>query len=279
MRTEAFGSAVKLTNEGELALFFIGTGSAFSKINFQTNLIAIKGDQHLLIDCGTMCPFALETTYNTRLSEIRDVLFTHPHADHIGGAEELILKARYVNKEKVNIIITEEFKKKLWNESLRGGCQYSETGKMTFEDYFRPYYPTRLIKKPFELFEYNHGSMNLKIFRTKHVVTRPNSFKDSQVSYGILFDEKVLFTGDTQYNPAQLEWFLETFPSIEVIIHDCDVMGYSEGVHASYKQLKQLPSEIRKKTMLVHYNSAAQKVSPAEDGFIGFVKPGIYYYF
>ena len=39
----------------DLELFFIGVGSAFTKRQYQTNLLIVKGDDHLLIDCGTKC--------------------------------------------------------------------------------------------------------------------------------------------------------------------------------------------------------------------------------
>lgn len=278
MITKPFDSKIELTNDSKLSLFFIGTGSAFSKINFQTNLLIIKGDTHVLVDCGSLCPYALETSYNTRLSQIKNLLPTHPHADHIGGVEELALTAYYVNKHKLNVVITDELKKKLWNETLKGGCQFSENGKMTFDSYFNQLKPVRILKKPFEMFEINVGPINLKLFRTRHVTTRQNSLKNSMVSYGVLIDNTVLFSGDTQFNKEQLEWLLNKYP-IDTIFHDCDFSGYSEGVHASYKQLKTLDAAIKSKMLLVHYNSVAEKHSPIDDGFQGFTKPGIYYEF
>ena len=133
-------------------------------------------------------------------------------------------------------------------------------------------------KKPFQIFETTVGSVNLKLFRTRHVTTRKDSLKQSQISYGLIIDNKVLFSGDTQFNPAQLDFIMKNY-DIEVIFHDCDFSGYSEGVHASYKQLLTLPAEMRKKMYLCHYNSSAERASPVEDGFAGFTKPGVYYSF
>lgn len=279
MKTVEFDSSINFTTAGELSIFFIGTGSAFSKINYQTNLLIIKGHNHFLVDCGSLCPYALETDYNTRLSEIKNLILTHPHADHIGGVEELALVGRYINRSKINLLITDEFKKKLWNESLRGGIQYSEDGKMTFDDYFNQIKPVRINKKPFEMFEVNYGNLNIKLFRTMHVTTKKNSITNSQISYGLIIDNKVLFTADTQFKPDQLKLLLEKYPTIEYIFHDCDAAGYSEGVHASYKQLCTLDPAIKAKTFLCHYNSAAQKVDPITDGFLGFAKPKLYYVF
>ena len=50
---------LSLKNDGKLELFFLGTGSAFTKRQYQTNLLIIKGNDHLLIDCGTKCPQAM----------------------------------------------------------------------------------------------------------------------------------------------------------------------------------------------------------------------------
>ena len=50
---------VSLTNRGDLTLLFVGVGSAFAKRLYQTNLLIIKGQDHLMIDCGTKAPQAL----------------------------------------------------------------------------------------------------------------------------------------------------------------------------------------------------------------------------
>ena len=279
MKIKPFEKKIELTNKGELSLFFIGTGSAFIKNNFQTNLLVVKGETHLLIDCGTLCPYALENRYATKPSEIRNMILTHPHADHIGGVEEMVLVGKYVTKKPIKLIIPKPFKKKLWNESLRGGIQFSENGKMKFEDYFSEIETERIQKKPFEIYHAVLGDLDIKLFRTRHVTSLGGSLRNSQLSYGVLLDEKILFTGDTQFNEAQLRYLLSKYKNIEYIFHDCDVSGYSAGVHASYDQLCSLSPDIRSKMYLCHYNEAVNSIDAIIDGFAGLAKSGVYYNF
>src|SRR5208337_895446 len=91
-------NSLTLTNSGKLSLFFIGVGSAFTKRLFQTNLLIVKGDDHILVDCGTKCSQAL-FGLGVNLSDIGTFLITHSHADHIGGLEESALMGRYLTKK------------------------------------------------------------------------------------------------------------------------------------------------------------------------------------
>ena len=106
-----------------------------------------------------MCPFALEKRFNTGISAVKNLLLTHPHADHIGGVEELALNSLYVKKSPLNIVISDEFKKSLWKNSLQGGLKYSENGKLGFDDYFVQIKPTKILNKPFEIFQTNIGDI------------------------------------------------------------------------------------------------------------------------
>ena len=267
-------SVLELKNSGRLSVLFLGTGSAFSKRYFQTNVLVVKGEDHLLIDCGTLCPYALEKIYNLELKKIDNILLTHPHADHIGGVEELALVDRYVKKQKGNLVITDEFKQLLWDESLKGGLKVNEEGCLTLDDYFNQIKPEKILSEPFEMYEANVGSINVKLFRTRHVTCdNPEVF---QISYGLLIDDKVLYPCDTQFNPEQINYLVKNFP-VKVIFHDCDISGYSEGVHASYEQLKTLPAEVKAMTYLCHYNGKAESINPEEDGFRKLARPGVWY--
>ena len=53
------GAPLSLNTEGQLRVVFIGTGSAFAKRRRQSNMLIIQGDHHVLIDCGTQGPLAL----------------------------------------------------------------------------------------------------------------------------------------------------------------------------------------------------------------------------
>ena len=267
-------SVLELKNSGRLSVFFIGTGSAFSKRYFQTNVLVVKGDDHLLIDCGTLCPYALEKNYGLELKQIDNILLTHPHADHIGGVEELALVDRYIKKQKSNLVITDEFKQLLWDESLKGGLKINEEGTLSLDDYFTQIVPEKIVEEPFDIYEANVGSINVKLFRTNHVTCKAQGIY--QISYGLIIDDKVLYPCDTQFNREQLEYLVQTFP-VKVIFHDCDISGYSEGVHASYAQLKTLPENIKAMTYLCHYNGRAEEMKPEEDGFRKFARPGVWY--
>ena len=280
MTTKPFNSKIELTNSGKLSIFFIGTGSAFTKKAYQTNLIIVKGNDHILIDCGTLCPYVLENTYHLPITEIKNLLITHPHADHIGGVEEMALIGKYVSQRKINIVLPKLMMKLLWKESLCGGLQFSENGKMKFTDYFNPLFAKKIQSKPFDMFEYNIGSINIKLFRTRHVAQNTKSLRNSQISYGMIFDDRILFTADTQFNPNQLKYLLDNY-NIDIIFHDCDIVGYSIGVHATYDQLKTLPLDIKKKMYLCHCTDMDEDKKPIveNDGFAGYAKAGVYYTF
>src|SRR5574344_42625 len=149
MQITPMDTSIRLTNNGSLEFFFIGVGSAFSKIHYQNNLLIVKGQDHLLIDCGTLCPFAFYK-YNSNIISIKNILITHSHADHIGGLEEMALLGPYAPTVRQKMVITNEYKKILWNQRLRGGNGYGEYTAhcLGLDDYFEQLQPKLISKKP-----------------------------------------------------------------------------------------------------------------------------------
>ncbi|WP_428770791.1 MBL fold metallo-hydrolase [Treponema sp. HNW] len=279
MEIKPFADTIHFENDGELEFFFVGTGSAFSKKYFQTNLLIIKGKDHLLVDCGTMCPYAFYM-YNSNITKVRNLLITHSHADHIGGLEEAGLMGRYATKAKPSIIITDYYKNILWNQSLRGGMSYGEytNGQyLSFDDYFTQIKPELISARPRPLYQSSCGSIDIKLYRTKHIPDNTGSWKQSFYSCGILVDERILFSGDTRFDPDLFDFILRRYPGIEWIFHDCQF--FSGGVHASYEELKTLPEDVKRKMFLCHYGDGMDKFNASQDGFAGFTERGCYYGF
>jgi ribonuclease BN (tRNA processing enzyme) len=270
---------LSLTNDGKLEMFFIGVGSAFNKTNYQTNLLIIKGNDHILVDCGTLCSYVL-WQYGLLITGISNFLITHSHADHIGGLEEPALLGRYMTKNKPNMIVTEDYEHFLWENSLKGGIAYNERNNkviLKFNDVFNPIYPKLILKEPREYYETNLGSINIKLYRTMHIPDSAKSWNDSTISYGILIDDRILFPSDTRYDPDLIFEALKLYPTIEYIFHDCQ--AFKGGVHASYEELLNFPEDIRQKMFLTHYSDDLLKKDAEKDKFAGFAKRGIYYSF
>jgi len=274
------GSKLSLLNDGTLSLFFIGVGSAFSKKHYQTNLIVIKGSDHLMIDCGTTAPQALYEL-GLNITDIKTFLITHSHADHIGGLEEVMLVGRYVTKTKPSIIINEAYEQILWNYSLKGGAAFNDDAEgreLTFTDMWHPIRPYLISSDPRETYETDAGSINLKLIRTKHIPDNAPNWQSSFLSFGVIIDNRILFTSDTQFDTDLLTHYNEQL-NLEIIFHDCQF--FDGGVHAGFNELITLPKELKKKMILTHYGDNWKDYEPAvkENGFIGLAEQWRYYNF
>ena len=269
---------LSLQNNGTLDLVCLGVGSAFSKALNQTNLFLVKGDTHLLIDCGTLCSHTLYHHYQTRITDIDNFLITHSHADHIGGLEEVQLSNRYVTHRKPNIIITKAYEKILWDQSLRGGAEASEGTPLNLKDFWHIIRPKKLKHYGRDVYETNLGAMNLKLFRTKHFPDTTASWRTSAWSCGVLIDERIMFTSDTRFDPPLLNEFEAKF-SPELIFHDCQL--FTGGVHTGIEELATLPAEMKRKIVLIHYGDQWKtfRKFAEEAGFHSWAKQGYRYRF
>lgn len=272
---------LSLTNDGQLSLFFIGVGSAFSKRHYQTNLLAVKGQDHLLIDCGTKTPQAF-FELGLPIAHVKNYFITHSHADHVGGLEEVMLVARYGTNTRPNIYITETYQHLLWDMSLRGGSAYNEEvgGKnLTFGDMWQVHRPKWLPGYPRETYEFQLGKLNVKLFRTAHIPGDSTGWSDSFWSTGVILDDRIMFTGDTKFDRDLLEDYSRLF-DLQTIFHDCQFFPPG-GVHASIEELKTLPKELKNKIVLMHYGDDWEKrLDKVEEyGFRDLAKQWVYYDF
>ncbi len=271
---------LELTNDGELELFFLGVGSAFTKRQHQTNLLIIKGNHHVLIDCGTKCS---QSMYKLGLSitDIDNFLITHSHSDHIGGLEEVALMGRYFTKKKPNIFIDETYQHILWDMSLRGGCAYNEEearDMLAFSDFFNVIRPSWLQNYSRETLHVTAGHIDIKMIRTKHIPDSSSDWKSSFWSCGVIIDDRILFTSDTRYDFELIDDYNKQF-NFEAIFHDCQF--FTGGVHASIDELNQLPPEIKSRMFLTHYGDNWEEYEDTVDeyGFAGFAREHVHYIF
>jgi len=270
-----------LKNDGKLELFFIGTGSAFAQKHNQTNFLIIKGEDHVAVDFGMSGPKALLETAGLSPTDLRIVLPTHSHSDHVGGIECLALTNRYVGMRfmghpKLKIIINEEYQRLLWTHTLQGGLEQNESQSggaecLGFSDFFDVIRPSWKTHQPRETWTVNIGDIKIDLFRTKHIPEQANCWDASFVSYGLCIDDRVFYSGDTRFD-ADL---IDIYKDCEIMFHDDQF--FPGAVHTPLADLKTLPDDIKKKMFLIHYadNYDLQDIN----GFGGWTKQGVSYIF
>lgn len=255
-------------SETKTVLCFPGVGSAFAKKNDQTSVIIAKNRKTILVDIGTTIPTAL---YRNGLDSVDfDYYhFTHAHADHIGGVEELLLKHRYIVGRKAKCIITPQFEHVLWEHSLKGGSQINELGLLKFRDLIEPIEPEWVKNQPRETYQINVACIHLTIFRTIHTPGDVSQWEKAFWSTGFIVDGQILFSGDTRFDPTLFTDL--DISKIETIYHDCQL--FNPGiVHAAYDELKTLPKCIKARMYLFHYGDSFETIDSEKDGFLGFTK-------
>lgn len=259
-----------------LVLCFAGVGNAWARKNANTSLIIAKDEKTILVDIGSNVPIELERMGIDWL-DFDYYHFTHSHADHVGGLEELLLKMRYIKRKKAKVIITHEYQQTLWNETLKGGCEINEDGLLRFTDFIDVVRPDWEAGQPREKYHIKlHGVLDFEIFRTFHVPGDVNSWEKAFWSTGLVLDNKVVFTADTRFDLTLFDHI--DFSSVEAIFHDCQLMG-TGSVHATYEELTRLLPSYKNRMYLTHYGDSFDKFTPENDEFAGFSRPWVIYKF
>ncbi len=268
-----------LTNDGSLDIVFIGTGTAFARQLFQTNLLIIKGNSHVLVDFGMTGPQAL-TSLGLSPLDIRTILPTHSHADHIGGLEYLTLVNRYMaipaGKPKLQMIVTDEYRPVLWDASLRGGLEYNEQNaegtRLSFNDFYETFTPQLISTEPRSVFTIDFEGIHIELFHTNHIPGEAGTAKDAFITYGLLIDNRVFYSGDTKFDPDLIASYSDR---AEVLFHDASRTPVQ--VHAWIENLRTLPEDVRRKMYLAHYQDDVSDSDAAD--FAGLAKQGVIYRF
>ncbi|MFH1050393.1 MAG: MBL fold metallo-hydrolase [bacterium] len=280
MKIYKIKNKLKLQNNGNLEIIFLGTGTAFSQLLYNNNIIIIKGNAHILVDFGYNAPISLEKHLGLSPLDIEAFLPTHSHADHIGGVEYLVLNKRYSspnfpNNPKLKLITTKEYKDILWNYSLKGGLEWNEkkgNTRLKITDYFDILLAKPLSSKDRTKYKIKYKGIDIELFGTNHIPDTAKTQKQAFISYGLMIDKKVMYTSDTKFDKSLLDIYAD---KAEVIFHDCSFT--KNPVHASYDELKTLPEKWKKKIYLMHYNDDYRKFK--DDGFAGVTQFGIKYIF
>jgi len=250
-----------------IKLIFIGSGSAFTTHsgNYNSNMLLVdeENNEKLLIDCGSDARHAL-AELNYSYKDINSVYISHLHADHAGGMEWFALTHKFdpSEKDKPHLYGNKFIIKQLWEHSLQGGLSTIQSVKASLETFFHTH-PV----EPDGIFEWN--GILFQTVQTVHIVSN-YSFMHS---YGLIFTlgkTRIFITTDTQFAPNQL---IDFYQNVDLIFQDCETLTNPSGVHANFKELVNLPPEIKAKIWLYHYNPGTLPDAEAA-GFKGFVKKG-----
>lgn len=269
-----------LRTDGALEIFFIGVGNAFSSRLGHTNLLVVKGDDHLLVDVGTTAPDRLLSVAGLEQTAITTILPTHQHADHIGGLESLLIQHRYRSvvphgRPRPRLIMTPALHRAAWEMTLRGGLGFNEEemdGRIELLDLYAEVLHPEPVAGATDTWRIAVGSLSIELFPTRHVIGADGPEGLRFLSYGLLIDDAIFFSADTRFDRALIDRYADR---ARFWIHEASPIATA--VHASIDELRTLPEEIRSSMLLSHYPDGLEATEAT--GFFGWARPGVRYLF
>jgi len=254
-----------------IKLTFLGTGGAFSdfRVNYHTNALLHTKQGYVMIDCGPTAPQALKEL-GIKPWEIRSIILTHLHGDHIGGIEQLAWERFYLGEGTPGFLDTKIYAAPEVLQPLRGilePCldEYTRSdGSCRHGGYDRLITELPLYSEMMEAFTSPEGLMfRLHLTKVSHVEDVNNGV--NKPSYGLIIQQgnsRIFYSGDCIFDAST---FVQ---DSSVIFHDCSFGAkYPGTVHTHYSALRDLPADIRKKIVLMHYTAVPKDISPEQEGF------------
>ncbi|UCG17469.1 MAG: MBL fold metallo-hydrolase [Phycisphaerales bacterium] len=284
-----------------LTLTFLGVGNAFAKRNFHSNALVeawSRGPDHeqepqdtLLIDFGTTGPLALHQLKDrpgfayldadgvADYTRIRHVFITHQHADHIGGLEELAFMNTCVLTRtgasppfRPRLIVVGDMHQALWDGSLKGGLRVLQGRYAALEDYFCPVALDLRGPEP-DAFTLADRYRFVPV-PTDHLHVEE---RFDWPSFGLQMIDaptgrSVFYTGDSRFDFAA---YRRLMADADLCFHEVQLVDQPDPVHALLSELRALPAEIKKKTVLYHYGDDwdSGEFDFVNEEFAGFAKP------
>ncbi len=255
-----------------MKLTFLGTGGAFTdfRVNYHNNALIHTSVGPVMIDCGAT---AVQSCRELALEpwDVRAVLITHLHGDHIGGIEQLSWERYFSGPD--------------FQPGKRSTCLVGAPDVLApLEDYLavtmdsyvdlddgpvtrRPYEKLFVVEEALgsEL-EWRFGDISMRLEPTQHVLGADGA----KPAYGVWLQTQnnvVYYSSDTRFDEQKL---LSDSARASMIFHDCAFYPYSpSSPHTHYEQLVGLPAAVREKIVLMHHTSVPAHLEPLADGFRG----------
>lgn len=246
---------MKLTFLGVSSALAVGENAYHSNMLFESD-----SGKKLLLDCGSDIRhslFALGYTHD----DISAVYISHLHSDHTGGLEWLGFCKRFIKGKTVDLYISKDQEKTLWNHVLSGGMCSLEEEQATIASYFNV--------MPLHNNSFVWENYKFHLIRTHHSISNHKILP----SYGLYItggSKKIFISTDTRFSPELLH---PVYEEADLIFHDCELSEKLSMQHAHYKDLKNLDSKTKGKTWLYDY-WGPELPDAKKDGFLGFVVRG-----
>jgi len=267
----------------DMKLTFTGVGGAFAELFEPARSPIIKGHSNMLFtaESGEIMAFDMGAygllqarDVGVTPMQIRNLIVSHGHCDHVGAMEIFSLAHYFMRKgqPKPKLILHEKLadensNESLWTHFMRLGSRTLQNGVATLDTFYD-------VVSLQDNDSFKWEGWTFQLVQTVHVM----SGYAIMPSYGLMFQrssgegKKYFISGDTQFNPEQLQ---DRYEEADWIWHDCETLPIDmrSRVHSHYNHMKVgMSDEIKARTSLYHYSDVPEDFD--DSGFAELVTRG-----